>query len=296
MIEEISFPTDDGLTLRGWLRTPESGGQHPVVVMTQGAGGHKEWMLPSLAETLASNGIASVAYDHRNFGASDSTTQWEIDPPLHIKDYRAAITFASTLSVVNPDRIGIWGTSLSGGLVLVVAAIDRRVKAVVSQVPFVSGYEASIRQYTRDGLLSMRQRWDADRLARFHGKEPETVPHFVDNPEDSASGGPANRIEFFQQLNEQERRPWANKITLRSLEQMTDFETGPYLARISPTPLLMIVSQREADIALPFYERAYQPKDVLVFEGDHYDPYMSKKELVVQAANDWFQRWLNTRP
>lgn len=292
MIEDIAFPADDGLTLRGWLRTPGGEGPHPLVVMTHGAGGHKEWMLPSLAETFASSGIASLGYDHRNFGASDSTTRWEIDPPLQVRDYRAAITYASTLSVIDPDRIGIWGTSLSGGLVLVVAAIDRRVKAVVSQVPFVSGYQASIRQYTRDSLHDMRQRWDADRLARFHGKAPETVPQAVDDPEDAVAGRSANRIAFFRGLSEEERKPWANKLTLRSLEQMTDFETGSYLPRISPTPLLMIVSQREADIALPFYEAAYQPKDVLVFEGDHYDPYMSKREVVMRAATDWFLRWL----
>jgi cephalosporin-C deacetylase-like acetyl esterase len=39
------------------------------------------------------------------------------------------------LDGIDPERIGIWGTSFAGGHVLVVAATDRRVRAIVSQVP-----------------------------------------------------------------------------------------------------------------------------------------------------------------
>src|SRR5262249_26505679 len=40
---------------------------------------------------------------------------------------------------VDPDRIGIWGSSFAGGNVIVVAALDSRVKAIVGQVPAISG-------------------------------------------------------------------------------------------------------------------------------------------------------------
>jgi hypothetical protein len=55
-------------------------------------------------------------------------------------DYRDAITFAGTLAEVDASRIGAWGSSYSGGHVLVVGAIDRRVRCVVSQVPLISGH------------------------------------------------------------------------------------------------------------------------------------------------------------
>lgn len=58
--------------------------------------------------------------------------------PVHqISDYSDAITYPQTQSDINPDRIGIWGSSYSGDHVLCVGAIDRRVKAVISQVPLV---------------------------------------------------------------------------------------------------------------------------------------------------------------
>jgi hypothetical protein len=40
-----------------------------------------------------------------------------------------------SLERTDAERIEVWGSSYSGGHVLVVAAVDRRVKCVVSQVP-----------------------------------------------------------------------------------------------------------------------------------------------------------------
>src|SRR6266700_6326770 len=87
-----------------------------------------------------------------------------------------AITYGVTVPAVDPERIGVWGSSYSGGHVLVVAAIDRRVKAVVSQVPLISGH-ANLRALVRaDFIAGFRELFDADRLARFQGKAPGMVP------------------------------------------------------------------------------------------------------------------------
>src|SRR4051794_30335545 len=52
----------------------------------------------------------------------------EIDPWAQVNDYRHAISYARTREEVDGERIGIWGSSYSGAHVLVVGAIDRRVK------------------------------------------------------------------------------------------------------------------------------------------------------------------------
>ncbi len=97
--------------------------------------------LDSFAEVFAAAGLNVLVFDNRGFGASDGQPRQEIDPWAQVRDYRHAITYASTVPGVDPQRSGIWGSSYSGGHVLVVAAIDRRVKAVVSQVPLVSGHD-----------------------------------------------------------------------------------------------------------------------------------------------------------
>jgi hypothetical protein len=58
----------------------------------------------------------------------------------------------------------------------VVAAIDRRVRAVVCQVPLISGHD-NLRALVRaDFIAGFRQLFDADRLARFRGEAPAMVP------------------------------------------------------------------------------------------------------------------------
>jgi fermentation-respiration switch protein FrsA (DUF1100 family) len=152
MRQDIQFDVD-GVVLRGWLYVPDAGAApHPAIVMAHGFSAVKEMYLDRFAEAFAEAGLASVVFDHRNFGASDGRPRQEIDPWEQVSDYRAAITYAITRPEVDGGRVGIWGTSYAGGHVLVVGAIDRRVKCVVSQVPVVSGH-ANIRALVPAALL-----------------------------------------------------------------------------------------------------------------------------------------------
>jgi uncharacterized protein len=71
-------------------------------------------------------------FDNRNFGASDGEPRQEIDPWAQVRDYRHAISWAQTLPEVDAERVGVWGSSYSGAHVLVLGAIDKRVKCVVA--------------------------------------------------------------------------------------------------------------------------------------------------------------------
>lgn len=132
--ENIAFDAD-GAVLRGWLYRPTTTGAAPVVVMAHGWSLVKEAYLDRYAEAFASAGLAVLVYDHRGFGDSDGGPRQEIDPWRQIEDCRHAITFATFLDSIDPARIGLWGTSYSAAHALQVAATDRRVKAVVAQVP-----------------------------------------------------------------------------------------------------------------------------------------------------------------
>src|SRR3712207_2922167 len=138
--------------------------------------------LDRYAETFAAAGLNSLVYDNRNFGTSDGEPRQEIDPWAQVRDYRHAITYATTLPEVDADRIGVFGSSYSGGHVLVIAALDRRVKAVVSQVPLVSGHDNFRTLVRSDFIDDFRAQFDADRAARFHGEKPAMVPVVDKNP------------------------------------------------------------------------------------------------------------------
>lgn len=141
MRKDVSFKTTDGTMLRGWHYLPDGSGKYPTIIMAHGFSAVKEMYLDKYAETFAQAGLASLVYDNRNFGASDGEPRQEIDPWLQIRDYSDAITFVRGLEQTDAERIGIWGSSYSGGHVLVVAAIDRRVRCVVSQLPVISDWQ-----------------------------------------------------------------------------------------------------------------------------------------------------------
>ena len=125
--------------LKGWLFTPESAtNKVPCLVMSHGWSALKEMDLDAFANYFTSKlSLSCLVYDQRGFGDSDQKDghpRQEIIPSLQQSDISDAITFAQSLSEVDPTRIGIWGSSYSGGHVLFAGAVDRRVKAVLSQV------------------------------------------------------------------------------------------------------------------------------------------------------------------
>ena len=166
----------EGVTLRGWLYLPNGAtGPVPTVVMAHGFSAVKEMFLDDLAEAFAAGGLGALVFDNRNFGASDGEPRQEIDPWAQVRDYRHAITYAQTRPEVAGDRIGVWGTSY-GGHVLVLGAIDKRVRCVVAQVPLVSGFRNIQRLVRQDFLAPNRAAFDQDRAARYRGEPPAMVP------------------------------------------------------------------------------------------------------------------------
>ncbi len=293
MRTDVEFKTEDGVTLRGWHYVPDGAhGKLPTVVMAHGYSAVKEMYLDRFAEAFAEVGLASLVFDNRNFGASDGAPRQEIDPTLQIRDYRDAITYAQTLDGTDPDRIGIWGSSYSGGHVLVVGAIDRRVKAVVSQVPLISGHANARRLVRADLIAGFQGMFEADRRARYGGGAPATVPVVSADPAGPAALPTADSYAWFTDTAKLRAPSWKNEVTLRSVELFMEYEPGAYIGFISPTPLLMVVALRDhltvADEALAAYERALEPKRLVALPDGHFDAYVKGFAQASGAARDWF--------
>ena len=200
MREDIEFDAE-GATLRGWFYRPEgASGEVPCVVMSHGFSATKEMHLDDYAEVFAAAGLGCVVYDNRGFGASDAAPgrpRQEIDPWEQVRDYQHAITYAQSRPEVDAERIGVWGSSYSGAHAYVVAAIDRRVKAVCGQVPLISGrrnFETLVRvdfwQATWDMLA-------ADRQARARGEDPAMLPVVDPDPTAQSALPTPDSYEFF---------------------------------------------------------------------------------------------------
>jgi cephalosporin-C deacetylase-like acetyl esterase len=146
--EDVEFKTHDHVTLRGWFyksTLPTGDAKLPCLVMSHGWSALKEMDLDAFAEHFTSKlALTCLVFDNRGFGASDTKDgqpRSEIIPSVQQSDIMDAITYAQGKEEVDPKKIGIWGSSYSGGHVLYVGGVDKRVKAVISQAPLVDGYE-----------------------------------------------------------------------------------------------------------------------------------------------------------
>ena len=296
MRKDISFNAE-GTTLRGWLYTPgDYTGALPAVVMAHGFSAVKEMHLDRFAEAFAKAGLAALVFDHRGFGASDGAVRQEIDPVAQVRDYRHALSYAATLPGIDAQRLGAWGTSYSAGHALVLGAIDRRVKAVVAQAPLISGWRNVQRLVRADLLAGLRAMCDADRAARFLGQPPTVIPVVSNDPMSPCALPTTDAWPWFTETAQACAPAWRNELTLRSFEMLMEYEPGAMIARISPTPLLMIVAKDDhlavADEAFAAYERALEPKKLVIVPGGHFDVYGNEFSQASSAACAWFREHL----
>jgi fermentation-respiration switch protein FrsA (DUF1100 family) len=296
--KDIEFNAD-GVTLRGWFYPPKGRkkGRAPTVVMAHGFTALKEMTLDRYAEVFSDGGLGVLVYDNRTLGTSDGEPRHDIDPAAQRRDYRYALTFAETLPQVDPKRLGIWGTSYTGGAVLAVAALDRRVRAVVSQVPFVNGL-ANIQQFLRlSEIPDFVAMLDADRKRRMQGLPSEYVQVCADDPSvPHAFPGLRTYNYFHKYVKEVPKMRRENKVTIRSLEYLLEYDVTGYMDRISPTPLMMIVSENDSatptDLAIGMFDRARDPKELMVVKADHYASYLEAFDSTSAAARDFFLKHL----
>ena len=291
---DVEFSGEGGVTLRGWLFVPEGNGRRPAVSMCHGFAGVKEHRLEPFARAFAEAGFIVLVHDHRNFGASEGTPRQDIDPWAQIADWRRAISYLETNAEVDPDRIGIWGSSFSGGHALVLAATDRRVKCVVSQVPTISGFEQSRRRVSPDALPGFLATLTDDLRAQHSGSAPRLQAVVSADLTEPAAYRSPDAIAFYSQ--DLGGADWTNTVTLRSTFAARLYEPGIWVGRISPTPLLMVVATDDrltmTDLELDAYERALEPKHLVLVPGGHFDPYDAGFAVAGKAATDWFTQHL----
>lgn len=293
--KDIEFNAE-GNILRGWLYLPKvNGNPPPIIVMAHGFGAVKEMHLDKFAEQFASHGMAALVFDYRGLGESEGPIRNEVNPLEQIEDYRHAVTFISTLDGIEKDRIGAWGTSYSGGHVLVLAATDPRIKCVVSQVPAISGSQSASRRVPPHLVKNLTDTFAEDRILRMKGEHPTMRKIVSNNPEDKVVFSMPDAIEWYLESGRISPH-WKNEVTLRSVEMSRYYEPGTYISQISPTPLLMIVANEDhitpTDLALKAYENALEPKELRIFSGGHFDPYVKEFKLASEEAVQWFLKHL----
>lgn len=283
-------------TLRGWFYQPGAGSD-ACVIMAHGFSAVKEQYLDLYAAVFAAAGLNVLLFDHACFGASDGGPRSEVDPARQRDGYAAAAAWVRMTHGIEPHRIGLWGSSYSGGHVLAVAAILRTLGAVVAQVPTISGSIAASRRLSPDAFERLRLAAEADREARAQGMEPEMIDVTTDTPGQPCALPGADSHAFFH--GSRSFAPnWRPKVTLQSTVMARTNDPGAAIEAISPVPLLMIVASEDlltpTDLAINAFGRAGEPKRLEIIEGGHFTPYIEHFERTSSLARDWFVSYLLT--
>jgi 2,6-dihydroxypseudooxynicotine hydrolase len=189
----VDIPFEE-ITLAANLRIPRASGPVPCVILVPGSDASKEEFFPR-EQYYLDRGLATLSLD----GPGQGETWYRMRMrPDYEKAISAAIDWLGTEPQIDQKRIGLWGGSFAGYLVIRAAATDSRVRACVENCgPF------DIRYYRWDDLLRLRRfnyLWgtadaaEAERMARqvnlkgiieevrcpllvVHGKEDVVTPY-----------------------------------------------------------------------------------------------------------------------
>jgi len=288
----------EGVTIRAWLYLPDGEGPHPAVVLAGGWCYVRELVMPHYAAQFAENGIAALVFDYRNLGVSDGEPRQHLDPWMQIRDYQNAVSFLATRPDIDAERLGAWGISYSGGHVIVLAAIDPRVKVIVSQIPVVDGYENMRRVH---GTMGYRRLWATildDRERRFADPEDRLhIPHATAEPDRDLSTWPfPETFHTFKALKETEAPLYQNSSTVESVDLLLNYDVIPFARRVYDTPTLMIVAEGDDltlwDLEIGAYNTLPTARKRLhvLPHTTHMTLYSDRSKLQVAAeqATSWF--------
>src|SRR6516225_9973274 len=141
MLKPVTFYSE-GVKLAGDLFLPadiKPGERRAGIVLCHGYTGVRSIYLPDNARVLAEAGYVVLTFDYKGWGDSDGA-KTRLAPYSRVADVQAALTFTGAQPEVDAARLGIYGTSYGGATVVFVAAIDPRVKCVVSVVGIGNGH------------------------------------------------------------------------------------------------------------------------------------------------------------
>jgi fermentation-respiration switch protein FrsA (DUF1100 family) len=169
-----------GTSLDAWLYLPdESAAPVPCIVMGHGFGGTKDAGLEDYALRYRAAGFAVLAFDYRHFGASEGEPRQLYSIESQLEDWAAAVAYARGLEEVDPDRIAVWGSSASGGHVIVTAARDPRIACVSSQCPALdirADGRVSLERIGLRGMLRLLMHGQRDMFRSRFGLSAHRIP------------------------------------------------------------------------------------------------------------------------
>ena len=280
----------EGTRIGAELFSPQTseGKKLPTIIMCHGWGGEAK-DLRSDAVAFARAGYLVVTFDYRGWGASDARlvltspapsehhgqpftaevkeVREVVDPLDQTTDLQNVIHWVQGEPLCDVDRIGLWGSSYSGGHVVYAAARDPRIKALVSQVAALDS-----RWIVATGAA--RQQTFAEATAHARGER----------------GYPKPGERVIMGLRGAPIR-----------ERMMNYAPVEDVDKASGCAMLFIIAEKEEyfdnkDHAIKAHDRAKGPKKLVTIPGiTHYGIYGPARPQAQTRAIAWYDEHLKRK-
>jgi uncharacterized protein len=267
--------SSQGVNCAGYLYRPaNTDGSLPCVVLGHGTAGTMDRLF-GYAEPFAAAGLAVLLFDYRGWGRSDGEPRQVIDIPDQLDDWRAAIRFTRTVDGVDPERVALWGSSLSGGHVVAIAAEDPRIAAVVAQVPWFGDARTAsqiLRQLLTKSTVKLVVAGIRDAIRGARGRAPYLVPIVGEPGETALFTGPEVKAALAAKgLG----GSWRNEFAPRFVFAVPRYEPGRLIERLT-MPLLVCVADRDRETPADYVARVVEraPRGQLKrYAASHFEMY-----------------------
>jgi uncharacterized protein len=276
--------------VRALWRTPDTDGPYRAIIQGPGWYGLKDAKdYDRYHQAFTGAGFAVLSIDYRGFGESEGE-RGIVDPNRQLDDLINGVTYLTTRDDVVGGAIGAYATGgTGGGNVVLLAAADPRVRAVISQVPVADGRDWLHRMRTEWEWIEYKRELEEDRRRRVLTGESKLVhPReeiMVQTPERRATG-------FKKDVDG--KNPTA--VPLAMVDPLLRYRPLD-AARGLRTPLLVIAVDRDAttptDHAEAIYEAAMGPKKfILQRNSSHYAAYNTYADVITPEMTAWFDEHL----
>ena len=293
---EVSFRSGD-TRLFGTLREAAGPGQRrrPLAILVHGFGSFRDELtgFVELADRLAESGVSSLRLDMRGCGQSGARG---VMHPIWdwVEDVRSAASFAETLPGVAPDRIGVVGMSMGGGIAIVAAAMDSRVQVVVALAPVADG-EAWFRHLWLSARGEAAWQEFRGKLAEDRRRRAKRGRSRVISVLDAMAYLPADRRAFLAMSRKYPA--FLKRMTLSSVDSAMQLRAVPLAPLIAPRPLMIVHSRADSSVPVEQAEAlaaaANEPHElVLLDESPHCFWIGDDSAKVQEATREWLRQRL----
>lgn len=298
---KVTFKNRYGITLAADLYLPKQRGEKPLPALAIGGpfGAVKEQSSGLYAQTMAERGYATLAFDPSFTGESGGEPRNTASPDINSEDFSAAVDYLGLQPFVDRERIGMIGICGFGGMGLNAAAVDKRVKAIVTTSMYdmsrvmARGYYDKRTSQERTQMLEQmgQQRW-VDAAQGSPAPGPRILPVTLEGVSD-----PVIQIYFdyyrtprgFHQRSPNSNGSWTatNALSFMNMPLMS------YIKEIAPRPLLLIAGDKAHSryFSEDAYKAAAGPKQLLIVpNADHVDLYDRADKIPFDRIADFFNR------